>query len=79
MARVAVCLRLTTEDDEYGNELEACYLQCLKCGKESETSFVSQDDGGLRSIKRCFVLLRKSCKENNFYQPATAKCACGEC
>lgn len=77
--RVGVCVKFTYEMNDYEREQEAVYVQCLRCGRDSPTSFISKDDGGARSLKRCVVLLRKECpnRESNLYVaavPSACKC-----
>jgi hypothetical protein len=47
---------------DYGNSIPSVCATCSKCGMVTENFGT-----GEASIKRCLVLLREECDENNFY------------
>ena len=65
MAQVGVEIEFGTMENEDGYERECVSATCDRCGHTTE-SFGT----GIASIKRCLVLLREECpnEESNFYK-----------
>lgn len=60
--RVPCNVEFTQIENERGFPVDGVCVTCTRCGEEAE-SFGT----GEASIKRCFVLLREQCHEDNFY------------
>lgn len=67
MATVICSVDYTTEENDDGREQACVVVTCGECGHREQSW-----GEGPRSVKRCLVLLRENCPqdETNFYKTA---------